>query len=94
MFDFDMDEGLRALLRKLARKDPVLREAVFKKVSEIIFRNKQTIAVYKNLRHDLHQYKRVHITAQYVLIFSVDTTQNMIHFIELGHRDSVYKKKS
>ena len=45
--------------------------AEYKKISEIVANTPDTINRYKNLRHDLKEFKRVHI-GHFVLSFKVD----------------------
>lgn len=92
MFDFDLSDEFRKTLEKIAKKSPVSAQSINKKVKEIISRDKQSIVMYKNLRHDLKNLKRVHITGWLVITFEVNLNKNFILFVNIAHRDDVYKK--
>ena len=85
MFDFDFTDELKLIIKKLVKKD--------KKKVEIINSNNDSINYYKNLRHELSGYKRVHIDRNFVLVFKVDLSSNFILFVDFDHHDNVYKKK-
>jgi mRNA-degrading endonuclease RelE of RelBE toxin-antitoxin system len=90
MFEFEIREQLKDKLRKLSTKNPVLMQAVNKKIREIISQDKNSIIRYKNLRYDLKEYKRIHITKNIILLFIVDINQNKILFTHLEHIDNAY----
>ncbi|PIN76125.1 addiction module toxin RelE [Candidatus Woesearchaeota archaeon CG10_big_fil_rev_8_21_14_0_10_37_12] len=92
MFDFDLSDELKLLIRKLAKKDKLRILILNKKIKEIINKTHIEIDTYKNLRHDLKEYKRVHIDKSFVLLFKVNKEKNMIYFWKLEHHDNVYKK--
>ena len=93
MFDFDLTDELKLIIRKLVTKDKKKVEIINKKIKEIINSNKDSINHYKNLRHDLSDYKRVHIDRSFVLVFKVDLFNNFILFVDFDHHDKVYGKK-
>ena len=93
MFDFNLTDELKIIIRKLVKKDKKKVEIINKKIREIINSNEDSINHYKNLNHDLSNYKRVHIDKNFVLIFKVDIKNNFILFVDLDHNDNVYKKK-
>ena len=81
----------KKILKKLFKKDKKLYEQVIKKIEEII--NNYNIEHYKNLKHDLKDYKRAHI-GHFVLVFRFDKKKDLISFIDFEHHDKIYKKKS
>ena len=93
MFNFDLTDELKLIIRKLVKKDKKKVEIINKKIKEIINSNKDSINHYKNLRHDLSDYKRVHIDRSFVLVFKVDLFNNFILFVDFDHHDKVYGKK-
>jgi len=93
MFDFDLTDELKLIIRKLVKKDKKKVEIINKKIKEIINSNKDSINHYKNLRHDLSDYKRVHIDRSFILVFKVDLFNNFILFVDFDHHDKVYGKK-
>ena len=47
---------------------------------------------YKNLQHDLKEFKRVHIDSSFVLVFKVDEQAKIGLFEDLDHHDVIYRK--
>lgn len=90
MFDFDLSDKLRFKLKKLAKKSPKITEIINKKIKQIINNDLETIDHYKNLRHNLKQYKRVHIARSFVLTFKVHKEKNFILFADFDHHDKIY----
>jgi len=90
MFSYDFSDILRKKLDKLAKRDKVLAETFYKKVQEVIQRDEKTINAYKNLKSPLNEYKRIHLTDNYILLFAVDNKK--IVFIDIRHWDDVFGK--
>jgi mRNA-degrading endonuclease RelE of RelBE toxin-antitoxin system len=89
MFSYDLTDELRKKLEVLSRKDKVLAQTFKKKLLEVVSRDEQTINSYKNLRSPLNEYKRIHLTSNYILLFVVE--KNHIIFVDIAHRDKVYE---
>lgn len=92
MFDFNLSDELKLIIRKLVKKDKKKVNIINKKIKEIINSNEQSINHYKNLRNDLRDYKRVHIDRSFVLVFNVDIFNNFILFVDFDHHDKIYGK--
>ena len=92
MFNFDISDELKALIRKMSKKDNVRTTILNKKIKEIINNDKDSIDRYKNCRYGLKEYKRVHIDKSFVLLFRIYKEKNMIYFWRLKHHDEVYIK--
>lgn len=90
MFDFDVSDELKLKIRKLLKKDRKKAEIINKKIKEIISNDSSSIDRYKNLRHDLKHFKRVHIDKHFVLTFRVDKVNNFILFEDFDHHDRIY----
>jgi mRNA-degrading endonuclease RelE of RelBE toxin-antitoxin system len=90
MFTYDISDVLRAKLVKLSRKDKVLASIFYKKVQEITNRDEKTINYYKNLRSPLNEYKRIHLTSNYILLFAV--TGKHLVFVDIRHWDDIFGK--
>ena len=90
MFSYDISDDLRRKLVKLAKRDKVLSDIFHKKVQEIILRDEKTIQAYKNLKSPMKEYKRIHLTDNYILLFAVQ--RNHIIFIDIRHWDDVFGK--
>jgi YafQ family addiction module toxin component len=90
MYSYGIRPNLQKIIKKLFKKDNRTRERIIKKIEEII--NANSIEHYKNLRHDLKNFKRVQIKEK-VLIFSFDKTANTITFEDFDHHDKIYLKK-
>ncbi len=91
-FTFDLTDQLRETLEKLAKKDSRRSEIIRKKIQEIIESDGDAIEHYKNLRHDLSDYKRVHIDRSFVLIFRVFKKERHVLFVQFDHHDRVYRR--
>ncbi|MDO8563887.1 MAG: addiction module toxin RelE [Nanoarchaeota archaeon] len=77
------------LLLKLYKKDKKLYENLLNKMEEI--RNNSDIEHYKNLKHNLKEFKRVHV-GHSVLIFKFEKLTDTINFTDFDHHDNIYKK--
>lgn len=86
MYSFEIKDELEKSLRKLAKRDNQLYEAVTKKILQIA----ENPVIGKPLRNVLKGKKRVHI-GHFVLIFSVDDKERKVTFLEFDHHDNVYK---
>ena len=82
MFSFDLTEELKFIIQKLVKKDKKRVEIINKKIKQIINCDSNSILHYKNLRHDLKDFKRVHIDTSFVLVFKVDI-QNIFQIIPI-----------
>ena len=89
MYQYKIQPHLQEIMTKLLKKDPKTRERIIKKIEEII---NSDVEHYKNLRHDLKDFKRVQI-GEKVLIFKFEKNQNLILFEDFDHHDKIYKKR-
>jgi len=90
MRSYEILPNLKEILQKLFKKDKILYEQVIKKIDEII--NSYDIEHYKNLRHDLKEFKRVQ-TGHFVLVFRFIEHENKVIFVDFDHHDRIYKKR-
>ncbi|MEK6856264.1 MAG: addiction module toxin RelE [Nanoarchaeota archaeon] len=90
MFKYIFSESLEFKIKKLVKKDRKKADIIYKKVKEIINNDFETIKRYKNLRHELSDFKRVHIDRSFVLTFKVDIANNFILFWDFDHHDNIY----
>jgi len=91
MFDFDISDELKFIIKKLSGKDKKKVDIINKKIREIINCDYNLINHYKNLKYDLKEFKRVHIDKNFVLTFKVDLQNNFILFTDFDHHDKIYK---
>ncbi len=89
MFTPELSKDLKKLFDK--GKDKELISATAKKIKSICQESVDSINHYKNLRHDLSNFKRVHILKSFVLLFEVDFDKKIIYFAKLEHHDIAYK---
>ena len=87
MYTLKVKPGLEKTLKKLAKKNKVQLEIVFKKVEEILTDPHR----YKNLRTLLNDWKRVHVDKHFVLLFSVDEESKSVTLEDYDHHDNIYK---
>ncbi len=92
MFNFDLTDELKLIIKKLTKKDKKKTIIINKKIKEIINCDKNSVEHYKNLRHDLKEYKRVCIDRRFVLVFKVEISNNFILFVDFDHHDKIYGK--
>lgn len=90
MFSYDSSNVLRKKLEKIGKRDKVLALNFYKKLQEVISRDEKAIHAYKNLKSSIIEFKRIHLTDNYILLFTVE--RKHIVFIELKHWDDIYKK--
>ena len=90
MYSYHISEKLQQIMLKLSKKDKSLYEQLVKKINEVI--NSYDIEHYKNLKFNLEDSKRVHIS-HFVLVFQFDKQKNEIKFDDFDHHDEIYKKK-
>jgi len=88
MYAYERSDELKKILKKLVKKDKVRFEATLKKIQQVC----QNPLHYKNLQHDLKEFKRVHIDSSFVLVFKVDEAAKVIRFEDLDHHDVIYMK--
>ena len=88
---YNLSDELEETLKKLFKRDKKRYDITIKKIEEISSRDIETINFYKNLRHDLKDYKRVHIDKSFVLLFRVFEKDKFILFDKLRHHDQIYK---
>jgi YafQ family addiction module toxin component len=75
-------------LKKLKKKNPVLFKALQKKIVQISKLEADEIQHFKNLRHGLKEYKRVHVGKSFVLMFKVEG--DTVIFGKFEHHDNAY----
>jgi len=88
MREFEVEEKLLKLLKKLFKKDNKKYEIVWRKINEVV--NSFDVDHYKNLRYPMNSFKRVHIDNNFVLIFKYDRSADKVIFYDLDHHDKIY----
>ena len=88
MYEWGRSKKLEKVLKKLFKKDKIRYEATLKKINDVI--NSENPHHYKNLSHDMREFKRVHIDKSFILIFKVDENKKTIKFEDLQHHDDIY----
>jgi len=90
MFTYDITDVLRKKLKKLAKKDKVLAQTFYRKLQEVINRDSETINSYKNLKSPMNEFKRIHLTDNYILLFKLE--KEHIVFVDIKHWNHIYEK--
>lgn len=90
MYSYENKPLFKKTLKKLFKKDKIIYERIIRKIQEII--NSDDVEHYKNLKHDLKDFKRVQI-GEKVLVFKFDKKNKTIIFEDFDHHDNIYKKK-
>ena len=85
MYEYEVKDRLSKKLRKIAKKDRVLYEAIMKKILQVA----------ENLSKPLHGKlkgkRRVHI-GHFVLIYGIDKKERRVIFLDFTHHDEAYKQ--
>ena len=90
MRKFRIEERLEKILIKLEKKNKTLYNQLKKKINEIL--NSENVEHYKNLRHDLSEFKRAQV-GHFVLIFRYHKKDDIISFEDFDHHDKIYFKR-
>ena len=93
MFKFDISIKLKKKLKKLGKKDKILARTFKRKLTEVISHDEESINTYKNLKAPQNKFKRIHLTDNFILLFSVNSEKKQILFVDIMHWDYVYGKK-
>ncbi|MBS3140471.1 type II toxin-antitoxin system RelE/ParE family toxin [Candidatus Woesearchaeota archaeon] len=88
MYSLEVKQSCQKEIKKLCGKNPVLREALEKKITEIL----ENPNHYKPLRHDLAGERRVHLLNCFVLKFEINEAPKIVTLIFLGHHDEAYRR--
>jgi YafQ family addiction module toxin component len=88
MYKLEIKTTADKIFRKLARKNRRQLEIISKQIKEI---RKNPEHKYKHLRKPLDDFYRVHIDSNFVLIFDINHSEQLIVIYYYGHHDDVYK---
>jgi len=88
MYNIEIKPSCQRNIEKLCKKNPVLREALEKKMNEVV----QNPQHYKPLKYNLFGERRVHIMKSFVLKFEINEPEMTVIFIFFGHHDDAYKQ--
>ncbi len=87
MYKFKIEDELEKILLKIKKKDNFQYNKIRNKIKDVA--NSDNIDHYKNLKHDLKDYKRVHV-GNFVILFRFDKIEDKIYFVYYDHHDNVY----
>ncbi len=87
---FEYSELLTKELKKLKKRDPRRFDILMKKRDDIKEKLLLNQDHFKNLSHELSDFRRVHIDKHFVLIFKVDKQNKVIRFEDYDHHDKIY----
>lgn len=88
MYNVEINPSCQRDIEKMCKKNPVLKEALEKKMNEIV----QNPQHYKPLKYDLAGERRVHVMKCFVLKFEIDESMKIVRFIFFGHHDEDYRR--
>jgi len=88
MYNIEIKPSCQRDIEKLCKKNPILREALEKKMQEII----ENPYHYKPLKYDLAGQRRVHIMESFVLKFEIDEQNKVVRFVFFGRHDEAYRR--
>ncbi|MFZ2071235.1 MAG: type II toxin-antitoxin system RelE/ParE family toxin [Halobacteriota archaeon] len=86
MYEYEIKDRLSKKLRKAAKKDRVLYEAIMKKILQVA----ENPYPGKPLHGKLTGKRRVHI-GHFVLIYGIDEKERRVIFLDFTHHDEAYK---
>ena len=90
MIRFELSTKLQKILKKLIKRDRKRYVIALKKIEEIC--SSKNIEHYKNLSHEMKEFKRVHIDAHFVMIFKFDKKRKIVKFEDFQHHDTIYRR--
>ncbi|MBU2523289.1 MAG: type II toxin-antitoxin system RelE/ParE family toxin [Nanoarchaeota archaeon] len=88
MYNLEIKPSCLRDIEKLCKKNLVLREALEKKMNEIV----QNPHHYKPLKYDLAGERRVHIMKSFILKFEIHEDRKAVEFFFFGHHDDAYRR--
>ncbi len=91
-FGYELSGRLKDTLRVLSKRNPVLALEVNRKIKQILASDETSIDHYKNLKHGLSDYKRVHVGKSFVLFFKAYRKEKFVFFDRLVHHDDAYRR--
>ena len=87
-YSLETKESCQENITKLCKKNPILQEALRKKVQQILLNPEH----FKPLKYELAGERRVHIIKSFVLKFEVDEANKIVVLISFSHHDDAYKR--
>jgi len=88
MYNLEIKPTADRIFKKLTKKNKKQLIMIHKKIQEIRFKPKHE---YKHLHSPLQNFSRVHINSNFVLIFNIDHTNEIVTVYYFGHHDEAYK---
>jgi len=88
MYELETRSHLDRIFRKLAKKDPLQHEAIWKKVKHI----RENPAQFPPLHAPMQFKRHVHVMGNFVLVYSVDEKRKTVILEDYDHHDRVYRK--
>ena len=88
MYNLEIKPTADKIFKKLTKKNKKQLMMIHKKIQEIISNPEHE---YKHLHSPLQNFSRVHISTHFVLIFSIDHTNEIVTVYYFGHHDEAYK---
>jgi mRNA-degrading endonuclease RelE of RelBE toxin-antitoxin system len=90
MYDLYIKPYADKIFLKLAKKEKITLEIIYKKIQDI---RQKLSHKYKFLHSPLQNFNRVHILKSFVLVFKIDYINKIIEIWTYEHHDNVYKGK-
>ena len=85
MFTYDLDNKLIFKFKKIAKKNPMLYDIIFKKIKQII----KNPHLCKPMKNKLKNKRRAHI-GHFVLVYEINEEIRRIVFLDFDHHDNIY----
>lgn len=87
-YHIEIHQKCKDEISKLCNKNPVLREALEKKINAIL----DCPQNYKPLKYELAGERRVHVMKSFVLRFEIDEQRKTVILLFFGHHNKAYKR--
>jgi len=88
MYNLDIKPTADTIFKKLAKKNKKQLLMIHKKIQEI---RSEPNHEYKHLHPPLQNFLRVHINSHFVLIFTINHTEESVTVYYFGHHDDAYQ---
>ncbi len=91
-FKITMTKELSFMLENLSKRNRQLGMEIRKKMEQICALDEVSIDHFKNLKHGLSDWKRVHVGKSFILFFTVYKKEGIVLFQKLAHHDDAYRR--
>ncbi len=88
-YSLDTSKSCAEDIRKKTARNPVLEEALRRKLAQILEEPHR----FKPLRFPLNDTRRVHVLGSFVLVYKIDESAKAVRLLRFAHHDEAYEHK-